>query len=615
MSGKLSGALIILLCLILCAALSPAAFAEDEAAPVTVVFSCEDESALPGLHVFDQAGAEYAPMTNADSGEIQYGSFLLMPGDYSYAFHDEYGRYEDFEKTVVVSQALKYIIPFDLTPVIHIESFSFTYIDPIYEGIITEADIPEVSAEQEAAAESELRELATVQTNNPSRLRARYFWDKNIYYDNVEDAAMDLRAQIKQFESDATVRFKVSSSMTESQLGNFFMRIWFKAIEHNGNPVEGDYLRYEYGGYNIEFYKFPESEDGNGYCYNVVQMSLLHYTNAAQEEELSLVADNILASLALEGKSDYQKILAIYGYLCENVNYDRVHESTYTLKHTAYAALVDHLAVCQGYSAAFYRLCLSVDVDTRMITSKSMGHAWNIVNLGGQYYELDATWDSDANRTLENYKYFLKGSEYWLSSNPNHSTIGDQFVSYPSTPLAAEFAAAYPLSTDSVPIFRFDSDGGSAVLPQYVLSGDQADMPVSPTKDGYWFTGWYADSGFTTLFDFDSAVTADTTVYARWAVPDFVLPSALSEIGAEAFSGGAFTFAVLPDNAVTVGPLAFADCDDLLFIYIPASVEDISSTAFDDLTGLTVLGTPSATPSTAETFAASHGYAFVPISR
>ena len=91
MSGKFSRALIVLLCFLVCAALSPAAFAEDEATPVKVIFSCEDESALPGLHVFDEAGTEYAPMTDAGTGEVQYGCFLLMPGDYSYVFHDESG--------------------------------------------------------------------------------------------------------------------------------------------------------------------------------------------------------------------------------------------------------------------------------------------------------------------------------------------------------------------------------------------------------------------------------------------------------------------------------------------------------------------------------------------
>jgi hypothetical protein len=96
-------------------------------------------------------------------------------------------------------------------------------------------------------------------------------------------------------------------------------------------------------------------------------------------------------------------------------------------------------------------------------------------------------------------------------------------------------------------------------------------------------------------------------------VPDFVLPAALAQIGEEAFSGGAFTFAVLPENAVAIGPRAFADCAELVFIYIPASIVDIDSAAFGDLKDITILGSSSAAPSTAESFASSHGYAFVPV--
>ncbi len=614
MSGKLSRALIILLCLILCAVLSPVAFAEDEAAPVRVVFFCEDESALPGLHVFDPAGAEYAPMTNADTGEIQYGSFLLMPGDYSYAFHDEDGRYEDLTGSTSIGPALMHFIPLRLTLNIEVQSFSFTYINPVYINEISDESIPKSTISKQELTEMACQ-LAEQVSGISSRRRTTFNADSGTVHTSIQSATAELRPQLDSREATAVIRITPSERITtRDQFNDFAKTLFYAAIPHTGNPTDGDYIRYEFGGFNAE----GLITSSPVYTLTITYTPLF-FTTVEQEAELNAVVANILTSLSLEGKSDYQKILAIFDFLCQNVTYDYVHlnDKSYTLKQTAYAALVNHTAVCQGYATAFYRLSLSVGVDTRVITCSEMNHAWNIVALGGQYYELDATWDSDSRpkRTLENYKYLLKGSDYWLSSNPKHSKIGDQFFNYPTEPLAAEFAAAYPLSVDSVPIFRFDSNGGSAVLPQYVLSGDQANMPVSPTKDGYWFTGWYADSGFTTLFDFDSAVTADTTVYARWAVPDFVLPSALSEIGAEAFSGGAFTFAVLPDNAVTVGPLAFADCDDLLFIYIPASVQSISSTAFDDLTGLTVLGTPSATPSTAETFAASHGYAFVPISR
>jgi uncharacterized repeat protein (TIGR02543 family) len=62
----------------------------------------------------------------------------------------------------------------------------------------------------------------------------------------------------------------------------------------------------------------------------------------------------------------------------------------------------------------------------------------------------------------------------------------------------------------------FDVDGGSAVPSQSVRSGNKAVEPEDPTKTSYTFAGWYEDSGFVTAFDFDDAITADTTIYAKW---------------------------------------------------------------------------------------------------
>ncbi len=615
MSGKLSRALIILLCLIFFAALSPIAFAEDEVAPVKVIFSCEDESALPGLHVFDQDGVEYAPMTDADSGEVQYGSFLLMPGDYSYSFHDEAGRYEDTSGSTIISPALMHFIPLDLTLNIEVQSFSFTYINPVYINEITEEDIPEpIISEEELLNES--RRLVEQITGIGNRRKTSFNSDSGTVYTDMQSAAAELRTQLDSRKTTAVIRITPSENITTlEQFKDFSKNLFYAAIPHTGNPTDGDYVRYEFGGFDAE-----GSITSSPVYILTITYTPLFYTTVEQESALDAEVTRILASLSLESKSDYQKISTIYDYLCRNVTYDYAHlnDKEYTLKHTAYAALINHTAVCQGYATAFYRLCLTVDVDTRIITSTSMNHAWNIVALGGQYYELDATWDR--NKTPETYEFFLKGSEYWLSNHKlnNISTIGDEYSVTPTTLLAAEFAAAYPLSYSNAaaPLtVSFDSGGGSSIAAQFLISGDLLIPPADPVRDGYWFTGWYSNTSFETLFDFDTAVTADTTLYARWAVPDLVLPAALIEIEEEAFRDGAFSFAVLPENAVTVGPLAFADCDDLLFIYIPASVEDIDSTAFGSLTGLTILGTPSITPSTAESFAATHGYAFVPISR
>ena len=67
----------------------------------------------------------------------------------------------------------------------------------------------------------------------------------------------------------------------------------------------------------------------------------------------------------------------------------------------------------------------------------------------------------------------------------------------------------------------FNSDGGSAVESQEVIHGQKAQRPVSPTKEGYIFVGWYTDSRKTVEFDFvNGVITKDTILYAKWEASD-----------------------------------------------------------------------------------------------
>ena len=62
----------------------------------------------------------------------------------------------------------------------------------------------------------------------------------------------------------------------------------------------------------------------------------------------------------------------------------------------------------------------------------------------------------------------------------------------------------------------FNSNGGSTVQSQSVTSGAKATEPTAPTKEGFTFVGWYSDGDLETEFNFDTAITADTTLYAKW---------------------------------------------------------------------------------------------------
>ena len=62
----------------------------------------------------------------------------------------------------------------------------------------------------------------------------------------------------------------------------------------------------------------------------------------------------------------------------------------------------------------------------------------------------------------------------------------------------------------------FNTHDGTAVPAQKVLSGKKAMQPVSPTKLGAAFAGWYTSADYTTQYNFDNAVTADLELHARW---------------------------------------------------------------------------------------------------
>ncbi|WP_342533716.1 InlB B-repeat-containing protein [Lysinibacillus sp. FSL K6-0057] len=63
----------------------------------------------------------------------------------------------------------------------------------------------------------------------------------------------------------------------------------------------------------------------------------------------------------------------------------------------------------------------------------------------------------------------------------------------------------------------FDVSGGSTISNQTVAFGEKASQPTSaPTKAGYTFGGWYTNNAYTTPYNFDTAITANTVIYAKW---------------------------------------------------------------------------------------------------
>lgn len=84
-----------------------------------------------------------------------------------------------------------------------------------------------------------------------------------------------------------------------------------------------------------------------------------------------------------------------------------------------------------------------------------------------------------------------------------------------NTPIAAD--TTLYAKWDEIYTVTFNVGGhGTAPTPQKVENGSKATKPENPTAKGWRFDGWYTDEKCTAGYDFDKAVTANTTLYAKW---------------------------------------------------------------------------------------------------
>ena len=128
--------------------------------------------------------------------------------------------------------------------------------------------------------------------------------------------------------------------------------------------------------------------------------------------------------------SEMDKIKYVHDYLCRSIEYD---EAAYKSGNcggklqTAYSAIVEYKTVCAGYARAFAYYMQQLGIPCVVLYSKS--HAWNLIEVGGYFYQMDVTWN-DGSRVP---KYF----------NLLHSEMQSVRLHSP-TRLSAEIVRRFP---------------------------------------------------------------------------------------------------------------------------------------------------------------------------
>ncbi len=160
-------------------------------------------------------------------------------------------------------------------------------------------------------------------------------------------------------------------------------------------------------------------------------IKLTYTMNAAQRktavEEFRLVTEELLSAVTPD-MSAFRMELTLHDALTARCTYDtETAEADNPLENatafTAYGALVEGRAVCEGYARAMQYLLVQAGIPATVVGGKDSDghpHMWNMLLLDGAAYHLDVTWnDADP---LGTYAYFnLSDTELHRSHTPDET--------------------------------------------------------------------------------------------------------------------------------------------------------------------------------------------------
>ena len=435
-------------------------------------------------------------------------------------------------------------------------------------------------------------------------------------YGDLEAAGAQLRAGMAAHQTEVEVHLRSTSSDSSS----LALQIFYKALEHTGQPTEGDYLAWQWDGLA---YGRSMTKSG-GYYYHDYTFSVDYYVTAAQESRVNNASRQLLDQLNLYNKSDYEKVKGVYDWICANVKYDHANleDDSYSLKYTCYAALIDRVAVCQGYALLMYRLLLSLGVDCRLIAS--IDHGYNIIRLGNLYYYGDTTWD--AGLAPRDYEYFLQNEENFEDCASHIRVDCSEYYGEGCDYTSSAFYAKYPMSpTPYTPADQEEPSlpvsGNCGANATWSMNRQTGILTIAGSGSMYDFTGapapWMDYQAEIKQVSFTGTVS-NVGAYAFRNLPNLTnvtfsaavktigagafegcgrvtaltLPQKLETIGSRAFAGSGLRRAVFPDTVKTIGVEAFADCTALAAVTLSRGLTTIGGYAFSGCTALKKVGIP-----------------------
>ena len=203
----------------------------------------------------------------------------------------------------------------------------------------------------------------------------------------------------------------------------------------------------------------------------------LEYCTAQDVAAMQVKLDQLVDQANTLCQTDLEKVFYVHEWLVQNIAYDREHLSDGVQDdHNLRGALLEGTAVCDGYAKTYALTLHKLGITGVLVTSKDIGHAWNMVELDGNWYQVDCTWDDPVDGSDQlgycMHKHLLCTTE---EMNTNHNDDGDDSVAFDLENLGTQNIVN--LATDDTYENTWWKDKRSAIFPcggdWYYASGER----------------------------------------------------------------------------------------------------------------------------------------------
>ena len=338
------------------------------------------------------------------------------------------------------------------------------------------------------------------------------------------------------------------------------------------------------------------------------------------EKTCASVIEQLVSECEAACSEDYEKVYWCHDWLLKNVDYD--YDYTY---YSEEGAFLRGTCVCQGYSLAMEKLLNKLGITVACVVSSTKRHAWNIVQLDGKYYELDATWDDGS--ANDDHAYLCVTNDMMVSSGHGTDTAymgkavsleDNWYIRNGCVDTWAKTAAAEKMLASIKQKYETKSDDFQMSLPTSWSGLTSISLPkgfvnallmeyLKPTLVGY--EALLTKQG--SCLRWSCTYTCLENTLTATCIPDIVeedmllLPSSLTEVGDNAFENTCGLLGVrVSDTVERIGAQAFKDCTGLKLVELPDDIE-IADDAFSGCSCFLCGG------EAVKTYAESHGLNYI----